>query len=241
MTQTTLSSHRPAIRERFHWPATRWAGLGGLVFLVLIVVQNLLSAIAEPADTASAGQILAFAHHDAWSVELLFVTYVVGFPALFAFAAGLSRLAARRNPRAALPGRIGQYSVVAVAVLFGLINVLQVTLVAARPELAGDPALVRSLWTLHNAVFTLNLVAVGGALFGLGRAAAISGIVPTWMRPVSLAGSLALAVSAMPIVAEVHGSKLLGLGLAGFVCWLVFLAVAGTRLLRAPLSEEGAS
>ena len=241
MTQTTFSVQRPAIGGRLRWPPTRWAGLGGLVFLVLVVVQNLLKASTNPSDTATAAQILTFAHRDAWSVHLLFVTYVIGFPALFAFAAGLSKLAARRNPMAALPGRIGQYSVVAVAVLFGLINVIQVTLVAARPQLVSDPVLVHTLWTMHNAVFTLNLVAVAGALFGLGRAAVISGIVPGWVRPVSLAGALALAVSALPIVAEVHGSNLLGLGLAGFLCWLAFLAIAGTRLLRAPLDGEEAA
>lgn len=38
-------------------------------------------------------------------------------------------------------------SVVVIAVLFGLVNIVQVVLVAARNDLAGDPVLVRTLWT----------------------------------------------------------------------------------------------
>jgi hypothetical protein len=219
------------------WSVTGWAGLGGLIFLSLVVLQNVLTATSNPPNDASAQQILVFAHDGAWKIQLLFITYVIGFPALFTFVGGLSGLAVKRDPRAALPGRIGQYSIVVAAVLIGLINVAQVTLVAASGDLAADLALVRTLWAVHNAIFTLNFVAVAGALFGLGRAAAISGIVPVWMGNVSLAGALALVASALPIVAEVHGSPLLGLGLAGFLCWLVFLAVAGLSLLRVPRSE----
>jgi hypothetical protein len=235
---TSLSEGRSAFEDLRSWPVTRWAGVGALTFLSLVVLQNVLTAASQVPHDATAPQILQYAHDSAWKVQLLFVTYVIGFPALFAFVGGLSELVAKRAPRAALPSRIGQYCAVAVAVLFGLINVTQVTLVAAGGDLAGDPALVRTLWTLHNAIFTLNLVAVAGALFGLGRAAAISRIVPLWMGEVSLAGALALVASALPIVAEIHGSRLLALGLAGFLCWLLFLAVAGISLLRLPRSES---
>jgi hypothetical protein len=222
-------------RQSTHFPrltANRIAGVSGLVFLILLLVQNVLRAATNPANTASAAQILAFARNEAWAVNLLFVTYVIGFPALFAFAGGLGKLAEDRSPAAALPVRIGQFSVAVIAVLVGLVTVLQVTLVASSGDLTGDPVLVRTLWVVHNGIFTLNLVAVGGALLGLGWAAAISGIVPGWMRALSLAGSLALAASALPIVAEVHGSILLTVGLLGFLCWLLLLASASVGLLR---------
>lgn len=238
MTATTTSTSNAAGRRR-RFSDARWAGAGGLAFLVLVVVQNLVKAANDVANNASAAEILAFAHRDEWTVHLLFATYVLGFPALFVFAAGVGGLAERRDPAAALPARIGRLSVAVIAVLFGLINVAQVTLVAARSDLVGDPALVRTLWAGHNALFTLNLVAVGGALFGLGTAAAVAGLVPRWFRHLSWAGALALALSAMPIVAQVQGSPLLALGLAGFVCWLVFLAVAGVRLVTVEARQDG--
>jgi hypothetical protein len=208
------------------------AGLGGLIFLALLVVQNVLKLATNPADSASAGQILHFAHVQAWTVHLLVVTNVIGFPALLAFAAGLSRRCAELAPASEVWGSVGRMSAVVVAVLFGLVNILQVLLVAQRADLANDPALVRAVWTLHNTVFTMNLLAVGGALLGLGRAATLARLVPTWMGPVSVIGSILLAAAATPVVAEVHGSRLLALGLVGFVCWLALLATASIRLVR---------
>jgi len=208
------------------------AGLGGLVFLALLVVQNLLKAATDPANDATPAQIVRFAHDQAWTVHLLTVTYVIGFPCLFLFAAGLSRRCSELAPASELWSRVGRSSVGVVAVLFGFVNILQIVIVAARSDLAHDPALASTLWAAHNAVFTLNLVAVGGALLGLGRAAALAGLIPPWLGRLTVGGAALLAVAAAPAVREVHGSNLLVLGLVGFLCWLVFLATASIRLIR---------
>jgi hypothetical protein len=123
-------------------------------------------------------------------------------------------------------------STVAIAVLFGLVNVLQVTMVSARDVLANSPELAQVLWTLHNAVFTINLVAVGTALVGFGRAAASARLIPTWMGPVTTIGGGLLIASALPAVAVVEGSPWMAVGLLGFLIWMVFLAFAGIALLR---------
>ncbi|MGH8962812.1 MAG: hypothetical protein ACRDWT_16765 [Jatrophihabitantaceae bacterium] len=47
------------------------ARLGGLVFLALLVVQNVLKLATNPDDSASADQIPHFASAQAWSVHLL--------------------------------------------------------------------------------------------------------------------------------------------------------------------------
>ncbi|HEY7076569.1 MAG TPA: hypothetical protein VH418_14420 [Solirubrobacteraceae bacterium] len=213
----------------------RLAGIGGLVFLVLVVIQNLLKAATNPSDTATAVQVLRFAHDDAWTVHLLVVTYVLGFPALLLFAAGVAQRAAALAPETEIWGHLGRSSAVVIAVLFGLVNIVQVVLVAGRTELAHDPGLVSTLWTLHNAVFTMNLLAVGCALLGLGRAAALAGIVPRRFDLVAIAGAGLLAAAATPAIAEVHGSHFLAVGLIGFVCWLAFLATAAVRLLTREL------
>ena len=236
---TSTPAHMTPARRR--QPASRTsllAGAGGLLFLVLVAVQNLLKAATNPSDTASAAQILRFAHDQAWSVDLLVVTYVIGFPALFLYAGGLTRRCEQLAPAAEIWGRLGRSSVGVIAVLFGLVNVLQVVLVASRGDLAGDPALVRILWTTHNAVFTLNLLAVAGALLGLGRAAMLAGLVPRWMGPVSAIGSALLAIAAAPAVAEVQGSNLLIVGLVGFLCWLLLLALSGIRLVRDGIDKD---
>jgi hypothetical protein len=213
------------------------AGLGGLVFLVLLIVQNLLKAATDPSNSATAAQVVHFAQHDAWTVHLLTVTYVIGFPCLFLFAGGLSRRCSELAPESEVWSRLGRASVGVIAVLFGFVNILQIVIVAARADLAHDPALASTLWTAHNAVFTMNLVAVGGALLGLGRAASLAGLIPRRLGLATAGGAALLAVAAAPAVREVHGSNLLVLGLVGFLCWLAFVGTASVRLIRDARTE----
>jgi hypothetical protein len=201
------------------------------VFLALIAIQNVLRAVVGPANNASDADLAQLTHADSWTVHLLLVTYAIGFPALLAFAAGLSSWCVRTDPRSTTWAGLGQASTVVVAVLFGLINILQVTMVAARDRLDAAPELRQLVWTMHNAAFTVNMIALGVALLGLGRAAAHSRLVPTWMGPVSAVGGGLLVASALPAVAVVQGSAWMAVGLLGFLIWMVFLAVAGVALL----------
>jgi hypothetical protein len=208
------------------------AGIGGLVFLVLVAAQNVLKAVLGPANVASPADLFELRHTNAWSVHVLVVTYALGFPALLAFAAGVNTWCARVQPRSAVWASMGQASTVVIMVLFGLVNVLQVTMIAARDLLDATPELGQLLWTLHNAVFTINLIAVGGALLGLGRAAALARLIPSWMGAASSIGAALLIASALPAVAVVNGSPWMSVGLLGFLVWLVFLAVASGAMLR---------
>jgi hypothetical protein len=212
----------------------RIAGIAGIVFAVLLVLQNVVKAATSPPNDATSAQVLHFAHHDAWTVHMLVVTYVIGFPALFLFAGGLVGRAREVAPQSEIWARLGLSSVGVIAVLFGFLNVLQVVLVADRAGLAHDPTAVSAIWTLHNAIFTMNLLAVGGALLGLGRAAWVAGLVPGRLGIATTVGALLLAVAAAPAVAEVHGSNLLVIGLAGFLCWLVFVVAVSRRLIVGP-------
>ena len=61
-----------------------------------------------------------------------------------------------------------------------------------------DLAAVSALWALHNSVFTVLLLFLGIALFGLSRAGVAAGITPRvfgWLAPV---GSVMLAISCAP-------------------------------------------
>ena len=97
-----------------------------------------------------------------------------------------------------------------------------------------DLAAVSALWALHNSVFTVLLLFLGIALFGLSRAGVAAGITPRvfgWLAPV---GSVMLAIScaAGPATAAGELGGIFGLGLIGFVIWLAFLAATGFRLVR---------
>lgn len=225
-------AHTPAAGARRAVASETIAGIGGLTFLVLVIFQNLLRAVTEPANNATPAQLLRFAHGRAWTVDLMVVTFVIGFPALLLYASGLAHHLARQNPEATIWAQMGQASVIVIAVFFGLVNLLDVVLVAARADLATTPTLVSLVWSLHNAVFTMDLLAVGGGLLGLGWASAIGGLISRRFGIVCVVGAILLAVAAAPMVSEVHGSPVLGVGLVGFLCWLLFMAVTSTRLLR---------
>lgn len=210
----------------------RLASAAALTFVILLIIQNLLKAATSPANDADPAHLMQFLDHRAWTVHLLAVTYVLGYPALLLFATGLARQATALAPEGELWARLGQSSVIVIAVLFGILNVLQVTMVATRGVLAHQPDTLLVLWALHNAVFTINLIALAGALLGLSRAAVLAHLIPRWLARTSLAGAALLALASAPAVAQVQGSKLLTAGLAGFLVWLVFLLTAAIRLLR---------
>lgn len=215
-------------------------GAAGLTFAALVIAQNVIRAATGPTNGASPATVLNFLHQQAWFVHFEFVTYLLGYPAILLFGAGLARAAVAANPRAQVWAQLGRNSLLVVVVLFGLVNAIQVTMLASRDALTGQPDLTAVLWNLHNAVFTLNFTAVGVALFGLGRAAVVAGLIPRWTGPFTAVGGLLLALAAAPAVAEIHGSALMGIGLVGFVIWLAFVAGTGLRLLRSSAHRDPA-
>ncbi len=217
---------------RIRWSSTRLAGAGGLVFLALITFQNIMRAITGPALGASPDVVIRFLRDDGWTIHVLAVTYIVGFVPLLAFASGLAHEASRVEPRARGWAAIGVLGTMAIAVFFALITVLQTALLASVDALAGNAALTQTVWALHDGIFTINLLAVATAMLGLGVAARMARLVPGWMGVLSCVGAALMTAGALPMVAEVEGSHLLAVSLAGYLCWLLLLLVAGTRLLR---------
>ena len=206
------------------------AGGAGLVFLALIVMQNVIRPALGPGNVASAEELSVLTHADAWSVHLFMVAFALGFPAVIAFAEGVARWCIRKDPRTGTLAGMGRASVAVIAALIAVVNAIQVVLVAGRDHLA--PSTAELLWTVHTAVFTLNMIAIGTALLGLGLAAVRAGLIARWMGPVTAVGGSLLIVAAMPAVPVVQGSAWLAVGLMGFVIWMLFLAVTATALLR---------
>jgi len=206
------------------------AGGAGLLFLALIAVQNVIRPALGPGNVASAEELSVLTHADAWSVHLFVVLFAVGFPAVIAFAEGVARWCTERDPRTGTLAGMGRAAVAVIAALIAVVNGLQVVLVAGRDRLA--PSTAELLWAVHTATFTLNMIAIGTALLGLGLAAVRAGLIARWMGPVTAVGGGALIVAAMPAVPVVQGSAWLAVGVLGFVVWMLFLAVTGVALLR---------
>jgi len=71
-----------------------------------------------------------------------------------------------------------------------------------------------------------------GAGGGFGWASVAAGLVPAWFRIIGRVGGAVLIVASIPVKAGTEGSAATMVGVLGFVIWLVFLAVLGTRMWR---------
>lgn len=211
-------------------PASVVGGVGGLVFVVTVVVQNVLRAVDLPANNASATSVSAYyaAHH----VTSIFLAalYPLGAVGLAAFVGALlSKLLSPAVRAPALAGALGAAGIIATYTM-----TLASDTALAQYVHRGHPAadVVSAMWITHNAIFGVLLVSIGVALAGLSAACAGAGLLPTSWKRFGLLGAVALLVAGGCTPALVDGSKVIVVGLVGFISWLLFVASAATALLR---------
>jgi|SRR5579884_2274016 len=211
-------------------PAQLVGGIGGLVFAVSVAAQNLLRSVDLPGDNANPASVTAYyASHRGVTLALA-ALYPIGALGLAAFlGALLSRLSAPAVRGAALAGGFGGAGIIAMFTV-----TLATDTALAQYVHHGHPApdVVSAMWLTHNAVFGVLLVSIGVALAGLSAASAGAGLVPAAWKRVGLIGAIALAVAGGCTPALLDGSKVLILGLLGFLTWLLFVATAAIALIR---------
>jgi hypothetical protein len=221
--------HPPATGAARRAPAVeRLAGAGGLVFVALLIVQNVVRS-SGPSFTASPADVTTyFADHRAAALAPL-ALFPFGMVAIVCFAAGIwtrTREAAGR-----FWAHVGVLGVAALAGLFSLVNIIEIAIAADGGRLAGSPQVVNALWGVHSAAFGLNLTAIAVALVGLSRAARSSGLIPRALAIVAPVGATCLFIAAVFTVGIAEGARWLYLGYIGFIVWGVFVVTAGAALL----------
>lgn len=227
MTTTTTTLERD--RRAAIAPSHLVGGVGGLVFIATVIVQNVLRASA-PGDGASAAQVIQYYATSRTSTMVLAALLPVGAVGLAAFVGTLgSRLLAPAGRAPAIAGLLGAAGIVAA---YSMLVATDVALAAYVHRGASAPAVVSALWVTHNAVFGVLLVAVAVALAGLSAAAVAAGfLAPRW-KQVGALGALALAITGGAAPTLVDGSRIIALGLVGFLTWLGFVATCSMTLVR---------
>jgi hypothetical protein len=205
------------------------AGLGALVFVALLIAQNIVRSTGPGFDADPAMVTAYFSGHRVAAV-LPLVLYPIGMVALLAFAAGMRSLA--RAPRDRFWSALGTLAVAVLAGLFGVVNVIEIAVAVAGRDLAAAPHVVVALWAVHAAAFGLNLAAIAIALVALSRVASSEHLIPRALAIAAIPGAACLLAGALSTVAIAGGSPVLYLGLVGFLVWGVFLVVGGINLLR---------
>jgi hypothetical protein len=208
----------------------RWGGVAGFAFVASVVAQNILRGASAPANDAPASKIIAdYADHR--SVHLaLAALFAVGVVALPTFVATLwTRL---RDGASARFVRIGVLGAVGILTLFAMTVAFDVALTSYVHLGNPAPDVVRGLWVLHNAVFTMLLASLAIATFGFSHAAVAGRLIGKRWKTVGVVAPLALLVPVLAAPATVEGSPVLMLGVLGFAGWLAFLCRASYALMR---------
>jgi hypothetical protein len=217
-------------------PSRLVGGLGGLVFVVVVVVQNVVRA-AAPSFGASPKEVVSYYADHGSAAYLQMATYVVSGAALACFGAGmLSLLLDRRDVRG--PALLGGIGVLGIFALFPALMASDVALSHAVHAGLRTDGTVLALWSLHNAAFCVLLLAIAVALAGLSAAVTAVGAIEPFWRPLGMLGALLLAVTSALAPRLLGGSGLLAVGLAGFVVWLAFLVRTSVAVLGGKLGDE---
>ncbi|WP_331526789.1 hypothetical protein [Nocardioides sp.] len=211
----------------------RISGGGGLLFVLLLVVDNAIRAGA-PHFGASGASVTAYAEGHRTAMVVPIALFPLGLIGLFAFTAGVvSATRADRNAR--WWAQLGTLSVVTIAALFSVVNLVEAALVADLHDLASAPEVASAMWAMDGAAFGLNLAAIAVALLGLSRAARANGLVPAWLAGLALPGAACLLVASVFAVPIAEGAAWLFVGLAGFLVWALFVLITGVALARRPV------
>jgi hypothetical protein len=220
---------------------TRMAGWAAIGFVAVVAALNMIENVGtgRPDPGAAAEEVARWATDAApylWASTMLVPVAWVLLAVVTVTMWEKARSAGRsmHSPMLAVLGSamtMGTLSaaIAADAVLISSIDVLSTDAVEVLSGVA-------------TALFLLNWAALAATLFGLSRTMLDLGAVPRWTDRVSIAGSGLLLVGAMQSAAALDGVLPgLLLGLAGFAVWLLFLLVAGIRLIRAERTELAAS
>ena len=217
--------------ERVADPLGRAAGVAGLAFVAGVVLQNGVLLAGNPQPDAPLDEIVAFYQDGGGRIGVAVGLVALNIVFLLCFASGVAeRISA--VPGARIAGRAGFGAAVLLGGAFLTTTALQAVLTTRVDDLA-DAGLVRVVWDLHRAAFTMSATGLAAVLLFFAAGSLLGAdLVPRWTAVLALVGTGLLLVAGLLAAPTVDGGPGLFLQLGGFVTWLVFLVVASVRLLR---------
>ncbi len=214
-------------------------GATALALAASVVVQNVVVVVAgAPSYASPMTEVLAFHVEHRGTVALAVGLEALNLPLLLGLLAGLHGLVLRRGGAGSDWSRLALAAGAALSAVLALYAVLWIGVVLAAADLAAPSPLLELVWQLHAAAFALALPALGATFVGAALATHASGLTPSWLRVLALAGGALLVTGGAASLAIADGSSLLLVAMPGYAAWLVWLLVSGTRLVRAPTAAH---
>jgi hypothetical protein len=232
ITDPTPIQSTPAVPATTAATGTRLAAAGGVAFVVLSVAST-FAAGAPPASDASAAKVAAYFHDHSGGIRSQLLLGGLGIAALVWWFGALWRMLSRaehEQPRLAIVAAVG----LAIGGALALVNGIAVATAAIRPT---DAATTRLL-------FTLSLIAISAAGFGLGTFLLATSTVtyrahltPGWVSGLGVVAALAFFVSAGGAVSDAQAYAVAGL--AAFFVWCAWILAVSVTMWRSAGTEAG--
>lgn len=201
---------------------TTWAGVGGLVFVAVAVVVNIIYVRARlPLPVAGKPLAAVINDFDSAGDRLPWPSVVVptGWLGITVFAAGLTSTTWDAGACSHMWALVGFAGVILQNASFAVIEALRFGLAAAAHH---EPSTVAGLWAFSNVLFGFNQLFLATALVGF--TAATASTAPELLTIVGFLSAAALftAASASPFNAR-GGSRTALLGLIGWLGWMIWI------------------
>jgi hypothetical protein len=208
------------------------AGLGGVGFAAIVGAEN--AVLPRPPDfDASGEEVLRWVHDHHALVAVVVASFAVTTVCLATFIGGfLVRSFREEQAETAVYAVIGTVGALMIGAWFALVVISQLLLLGLDGSSTASPATAELIWHLHTAAFTVNVVAIGIAGFGVAGAAVRMGLAPSWCRPLSIVALVAGVATTLQSSSAVNGGAGWRIGLVTFVSWLLLLAIVGVRMTR---------
>ncbi len=210
---------------------TVFAGVGGIGFVLLALVVNVLyvrARLPQPAAGGSLDEVTATFAGIGDALRRPSVLVPVTWLCTTVFAAGLLAVLWRDGPSPwALVGFAG---VLMQNVTFAVVEALRFGLASAARHGRGA---VAGLWAFGNVLFGFNQVFLATALFGFTAAGVGAGVLPAWQAALGyVSGALLFASSAASPYNADGGRRLSVVGLVGWLGWVTWIVAYSVLLLR---------
>ncbi|MGE0600760.1 MAG: hypothetical protein AB7J35_04655 [Dehalococcoidia bacterium] len=212
--------------------ATRLAGLAGLLFVMVVIGQNMIRFAIAPANDASVDTIVNHYQQDRGLFIALGTSFAVGGFALAMFVAGIASRAVSAEER--IWAGVATVGGAAVMVMFAAMVACEFALLVLTDRPTVSEQAVETVFVLHNAVFSALTCIIGIALVGVARTAFNAGLLPRSLAIAAPLGAALLSIGTVagPQIAAGDFQPLMGVATLGFVVWLTVMATASIGLLR---------
>jgi len=218
----------------------RLAGISGIVFVVLGVTLSVLPIIASfPANDAPIQEISAYYENNKVTTKAVVSVAMVVWPALLLFVSGVFLIVRPMEQQRHEAWSILTLLGIAVqsAVFIVVIGTNAAFLIRADTILANAGAM-EALWGLQRAALSIDGAGAGVALVALAIGTFRAGVAPKWLTIGGLAGGMLLLVGSVAVHAAPNGWDVMIIPMVGFVLWLLWILIMGSRMIIKPNLES---